>query len=1084
MTPGNQLSDTGRRGRMAGRWSGRALAIGGLLFGLTCHADPADDPWVPGYRSGAWDRIHRIQSCPLTVKLDTNDLKALCADLNLFVRAAAAFAIGRLQTKELTPSLIPLLDDDAEIVRRSAFWALLRMEDDQIKAPLLKVLSSWPDVDHWFPGTHNYFYLFRRIGLPHHLARLPLEKRREWVKKLDVAAWDVRFDDSQSPISPTNGRIDITVYPALSHWDAGHPVKLTVEIKPVGCKKPLKLRLTDGTGDWFAVGDKGDVSRRDMYEWRMHFPKGLAELDHDIMLPITPDACRNEELSLSPTRKPLPPGVYLFCSFRSMCPVLVRVRRSKAFERQIPDLIERIPAREAVETLGQQRVTAAVPALIRAFEDRHCVFAVAKALSEIGDPSAISVLLDNPLLREEDVIGDTSRALSAFAERAFPYFEERIHRWRRELRAGKAHGLAIALRLLGYAASEQARSDRLEIMQTLVAEADGSRTRESGEKQMVLRAALAGAAYSHPQEVVDVIWGCADRPDLASALVTSLRRVYPEAVSPETVKPIASQLWVRATRDPGTAPQLREALTRLLKESVPELLSDPEQGIASEREALYVLESVRGKEGASRNRVAAKVREFAERSPSIRVKLGLAQLYFDLKKFDECEGILKEIEGAFSEDWQRVPAFYCLGEILTARGDLRAGREYMQKALSLAEPHHCYGTVRNGIMIGRIEHRLKIVETMLATPALRFQEHGMSPSVGTHRYLEVAGGRAFYIDSARRLCSWSPLTQQGWAFGIMPQVVRDFMPLDQSRVFVAFLDGSSALYELGERDPIWKRSLALGFDSFLTASPAAIIAANEAGVLHALNPKSGETLWTRRVRGKRWPENWWRSKRGLISLHDDHVLVPNTASSSVTTFEWVDVSTGETQWTHSPGVGIDKVTLSGTRGFLSNRSGLVQAVDLAYGKAVWKTNLGASVSLPYNELEVATCTSGEILYVGMKKTVWGIDGSSGETIWQWDWSPAPGAGSFGGRNCAWPRLRATEEGVFLVFRWEADQRPPGHERTDVILFSKTGEIICRAASPQTAPYFADNIFLAGDRLVFRKNCRWEVWQAALDTNEQ
>lgn len=145
---------------------------------------------------------------------------------------------------------------------------------------------------------------------------------------------------------------------------------------------------------------------------------------------------------------------------------------------------------------------------------------------------------------------------------------------------------------------------------------------------------------------------------------------------------------------------------------------------------------------------------------------------------------------------------------------------------------------------------------------------------------------------------------------------------------------------------------------------------------------------------------------------------------------------------------------------------------------------GGTVSYAYNELEVATHDTGETLYVGMKKTILGLDGSSGKRLWQWEWSPAPGADRFGGRNCAWPRLRTTDAGVFLVFRWEADLRPPGRERTDVILFSKTARILCRAASPQTVPHVGDDMFMAGDQLVFRKDCRWKGWQAASTVDER
>jgi hypothetical protein len=1054
------------------------LALWGLLlWGLQLLA--AEDPWAPGYRLDAWDRIQRLQSCPLTVRLDPSDLQALCMDSEPLVRAAAALACGRLGETDLIPALVPLLQDDAQLVRASALWALLRVQDERIKAPLLEVVSSWPDLEPSL-AVLDSFHLFSRVGLPQSLASMSLERRQAWVAQLDAAAWKVTFDDSQSPTTYGNGRLDITVFPSFSEWDAGAPLKLTVVVEPVGRREALQFRLTEGTGAWFAVGDRGEVSGQDMDAWRLFFPQGLAGLTEHVMLDITPDTPVIQELTLSPERRPLPPGVYLFCAFRSMCPVLVRVCRSPSFERGIPELIGRVPEREAVKTLGQQRVLAAVPALVKAFELGKDGFAVAEALARIGDPEAVSVLLDRPFLRDGDVVGDTSRALKIFGAAAYPCFEERIIHWERELRENRAHGLSISLQLLGSNAAERARSARLEIVRTLAVQVDDSRTQESGERMRVLQAALAAAASSDPTAVVDAIWRAADKPEASAALVSGLRNL-----APQTARPVAVELWRRTSREPQKHLRLRDALTQVLGRVAPEVLVADEQPLQSETEALRLLEAARH-DASPPDRVVARVKGYSGSDPRLRVKLALARFLFCLERFQECETILRENEAAFTEDWQQVPACYCLGQILIARGELQGGKEYLQRALSLARPDHHYEDICGRSVGASAAHGLKIVETMLANPGVRFQEHEMLPLLPAagHVYMEVADGRGFYIDMQRRLCSWDPLTRASSVFGVMPQEVRDFMPLDENRVFVAFLDGSSALYELGRETPLWKRPLALSFDSFLTASPSVIMAADEEGTLHALSPLNGETQWTRRVTGKRWPQNWWRSDRGLISLHDGFVLVPDSVSAAVTAFEWIEVATGKTLWSFRPGADVDKVALSRNRGFFASSRGSVEAVDLADGSVAWRIDVGKSVALPYNELEVATGGEGDTVYVGMQKTVWGIEAASGKRLWQWEWTPAPGADRFGGRDFAWPRLRATTEGAFLVFNWETGLLSASSPRTDVVRFSKTGEVVCRAASPQTRREFADTVFLAGDRLVLRKGSRWEIWEAATRTADR
>jgi hypothetical protein len=339
----------------------------------------------------------------------------------------------------------------------------------------------------------------------------------------------------------------------------------------------------------------------------------------------------------------------------------------------------------------------------------------------------------------------------------------------------------------------------------------------------------------------------------------------------------------------------------------------------------------------------------------------------------------------------------------------------------------------------------------------------------------LAGGRAFGVDDARRLVAWDPFRAAGVTVAQLSQPERDFMPLDHSRVFVALDDGTAVLIEDGKDKPVWRRPFSLGINSFLAASPQVITAADEDGTLHALDPRTGDSLWSRKVRGGKWLDSRWQSHRGLIRPAGELLLVPNQPRSP-TSFEAVERASGETRWTHRSEFPIAKLACGPEAALLAGQAGELVLLSLADGSIRWKKRMEASVNYPDNELSVTFGVSSDRAFVGLKETLWALDAADGAVLWTWRWNPLPREGKLGGRGIIWPSLCPSNAGLYCVLNWETE----GHynDRADVILLDNNGKLVFHATSPHP-PYrtnLAHEPIVSDDAVAFRKDHRWEVWR--------
>jgi len=666
-------------------WLGIKL-LSVLLAQLFCVAHTpshAEDIWSPGHRIKAWDRIEAIQRYPL-FSAEPPDWEALCKDKNPFVRAAAALGIGRTAQPKLLPLIFPLLEDDWPCVRKWALWALLQIDSPLIKQPLLRVISSWEKLDYYLPRmilvTAQYF---QRVGLPADLESLPLSQRQAWLDRFDADAWKPAFIEEYDSLNWGNGRTRVTMCLQSSHWDAGKPVHVRVRARRIGGTGTWKFRVTEGRGPWFSVSAQGEISRSDHYDQVLSFPRDLEGRQDHVVLAIDPDQSAETDLVLSSKRKPLPPGVYLFLAFRASAPVFVRVRRGAEVEQKIPELTQNVTDTKTVEMLGEQRVKAAVPALVEAFPrstQSGLGFSIAKALGQIGDPAAVPVLLEHPRLRDWDVGGDTSRALKAFGQAAYPHYEKRIIGWKQELAQGRGYALKMSLRLLGPNGSQQADRARLQILQEL-SQDKIELVGDGGLKLRVFHAAVAATLAKHPQAAVEAMWAARHQPHwlLLDRELTSLPR--------SSARPILEALWQRLQADPDDQRNVRLALLDVSKRVAPEIPLSDERPITFVSEALRVLQNADWtQDPILRLKTAKRVEAFVRQTPDPKVQIQLARLFFKLREYNRCEPLLTAALAELPPDSGYCPklqAYYYRGAARLELHDTTGAEQDLQRARDL-----------------------------------------------------------------------------------------------------------------------------------------------------------------------------------------------------------------------------------------------------------------------------------------------------------------------------------------------------------------------------------------------------------------
>jgi len=837
---------------------------------------------------------------------------------------------------------------------------------------------------------------------------------------------------------------------------------------------------------------------------RHQSPPDLGEPKRD-RIDLVPGANGPFDLTVVTSRRPPPPGIYLFDTLHGAT-MLIRVRRAAEFEKKIPDLLKPPLDAATAKTLGQQRVRAAVGPLVEAFRasggSGPMACAAAEALGAIGDPAAVPVLLDRPRLRDNDRFGDTSGALRMLGKAAWPECEKRILSWRSRLSGERAYGLAMALRLLGpngSAATEQARQ---EMITELAAELESGKApntiRRLVDKMMgnwgsgpaspwedprwhVLRAAVGAVAPEQSDLVVEAVTRLAGRPELAVRL---LCEAGDRRCPPDVKEQIVRDLWALLKSRPGDDP-LRTALTPVLSRMAPHVFADETGPIANEAEALAAIDAavapavVRKTPPKDLLRLRRETCDRVEawlKTPSappkdmMRFRLALARLYLAAERYEACHRLLDVPEDEIKEKWQKVLVATYRGLALKGLGRFDEAQAALQWAVDHLDPHTGYGR----ITASDIRRRYWEAWWTPRRDDLRIRTVHFWQPHGTCGNTRRAGRRAFGADAGFRLKAADPLSEDECTWTTMPQLPRDFDALDERRVFVALRDRTAALFEEGKEQPAWSRPFSLAPELYLSAGPAVITAAEEDGTLHALDPATGKTLWTRQVKTSPWTSDSSAPKRSLLRQAGGVVLVPDQRQP--TQLECVNASTGKSLWTVRPDAELGQVAVGNDLVVLGSGSGRVTALKRDTGKPMFEVSLCPRFRRADYRMALGLDPAGRRIYAAVDGTVWALDAASGRTLWQWTWqvrkAMAPPAPS---RNPT-PRLYPVEDGLFALFNWSEPHRdfpPPDH--VDVVRFTADGTVALHETSPRLRGHL--DAFIAGHRLaILGGTTQWEVWE--------
>jgi len=253
-----------------------------------------------------------------------------------------------------------------------------------------------------------------------------------------------------------------------------------------------------------------------------------------------------------------------------------------------------------------------------------------------------------------------------------------------------------------------------------------------------------------------------------------------------------------------------------------------------------------------------------------------------------------------------------------------------------------------------------------------------------------------------------------------------------------------------------------------------ITAAEEDGTLHAIDPSTGKTLWTRKVKTSPWTEDSF-PKRSLLCQAGDGVLVPDQPRP--TQLEWVDATSGKSLWTVRPDAQLGQVAFGKGLVLLGSGSGCVTALARETGQPAWEADLGVKFKRADYHMALAADPAGRRLYAAVDGTVWALDATSGRTLWQWTWQVRKEMNPPLRPYHPVPKLYPVDDGLFALVGWSEEVKDggPSPDHTDIVRFTADGTVVLHETSPSERSAF--DAFIAGNRLALRKGAgQWEIWE--------
>lgn len=1096
----------------AGGHPPQALAAGNVEAGL----GPVD-PWRAGLRDETWLHISRVQRYPLWSDEEPNWAE-LARDPNPAVRAATAVAIGRLRAPDLIEPLRVIAESPEQVVRACAYWALVRMPTPKAQRPLMRAFRNWERLPRWATrGTADD----RWPTPPPSLMRRPREERRQWLDEIDPRLWEpipeaVRRDeesdrDDSLMLCPKVSQLDGGESLSLRLGFVPHPVEAAGE--PDGDEddkaeqreeKKWTLHLANKTANWQRLAD--DAGRIDYDTQEQRLPLKQAELPGDETGEITVEADEEARLEIplsSRRHNPLLPGVYLLLPdrFGLPSPVFVRIQRSRAFEKKIPDLIDRIPNEDAVEKLSEQRVRKAGPPMIEAFKENpqanfSSFWSFASALAGTRHPAAVPFLLDHAR-RGRGHYG--VKYLLPFGEKAYPAALERVERWRKLAREDQIT-LIAALELLSEADLAEKQERRLKrICEEILRELSG----RSGNltDAIILGHLVARLGETHPEAIAEALW----RIDRGFNAINRAEG--------QDARRIIELLWQRRQEvEPGS--RRWRSLIHIAIRRAPGLLLDSDGNLQKGVDALAVakqLDYVRDTQ--VKRAVAEAITPAVRREGTAEMCLRLAEVHLDAVRLDRAEPLLdraietlrQEVteednpgqeeggqqreagpdrENAQERDPQHrrrqrerkqrrrnlTEALYHRGRLHLARGEPVRAEKDLAEAHEWAEPfvhHHQPGLTKPGV-----EHWLTIARRTPRGPRLEVRVKGARRS---GRALGNTDGYLFARDDRDRIRRITPMGREAELIATVPYA-KAWKPLDSERIVVSF-EHRVAMYELGDRKARWIRTITSAYPRVETASGRAVTVVDADGTLWCLDADTGETRWSRPLL-QRDPSHHHLRYKKQVHQHGDalifDILEHSERSKGLHAF---GLRTGEPLWTHgevkSPVEFIPSDGRAGEPLFVSyyeEPEVRIAALDPADGSVLWRRRLGTGL------YEFRMSPDRKILYISTGRWVWAADTHTGRFLWTWRW-PMLGVEEIAGRRA---RMVPTEQGLWVLFKWTTTGEGDEDERSrvDVILLSTEGEFLVS----ETASYTRDirvylrHGFTGGRGLALKFLSYWQVWR--------
>jgi len=1082
------------------------------------------DVWEPAYALHEWATVSALQRYPLRAGVKQLDWDHLCRDRSPFVRAATLLAISRANDKTRISLLQAGIEDESELVRYCAVRALAAIGGSQSQRPLLDVIRTRPDL-----LPHVPMFVFDHFGLPRFLAIMSREQRHLWFEHLDEGAIKPGFGGLwRSWTDEEFGRV--LVCPETSEWDAGAeiPVTVALQVRPSPEESRVsRVNLTYGTSLVRAVAHDGSGFADDPMSALQLQTRNWAGVEEDVILHRGSSEADRTELTLASTRKPLQPGIYVAEILKSSYPLLFRVRRNAEMEQQIPELLERVADRRSIEKLGALRVRSAVPALTEVYRkadarDEATRYAAARALAQIGDPSAIPALLEGAVpgtLCHGRPVGD----LRTFGRAADAFLRGKILNWKAELSEGRGCSLALALLAVDASSDGPISGARLAMIEklsrhelpqegpfsSLLASVHrlagwGRAPRASAPQQVlrvilrflhellspvarieqhylkltqyvewsVLRAALASASSTHPMEVVGALWGARHGPELRSSLVELLGDV-----DWTMARPIAMELWQRIQENQGVHPAFRAELLRVFRKMDSPVPIDHLQAISSRDEALALL---RARYSATDENALANLARLAEAFTTEGVDgelaLELGTLLYELGWFGRAEELLGDALAVLTTPWQQRQAYYFRGEARIRLGRVSEGKVDLEQSYGLMGNEDYLNRAR--INKSLLRRRIDTVRPMPGVAGLQVRQHEVDTPYTRGKESLLGFGREFALDHENRLSTWDPREQSGTLLVTLPHTVVDFFPVDKQRVFVALSTGSVALYEEGSSVPVWRRGLSASSDAkqrgYFAALGQFITVPDNEERLHVIDAETGVTRWALDEGApSRWAVGSPRGKIRVLTM-GGRLVLPDRLVQPPKRIDAYDTATGHRVWSYAPDETVLQLEVTARGVYLLGRGGSVTALSLDDGTLLWTHDVESDFPGRIDFLSVASDGSGERIFVGAFGQLRCHDALTGAIRWTWLRDPNRVVVGCCDEILEYPAIHPIDGGVcFLVRVKGAGPEPSPH--TEVAVLTNDGQTVLHEISPVTCGQQHTVSFAEGSELFISSCATWERW---------